>query len=348
MGDELGDRMLRFAATGASRAPLYSRLSRGIATEPEVLALLAEAPAATRVPVTLFAAIHDLLLADPSAELAAWYPNLTTEPRTDDPLPALVAFCAEHRGPLLERIRDRVPQTNEIGRSALLVIGLDRVCREVGPLAQLDVGASAGLNLLTDRYAYDYAGHRVGHGPILVPCGIRGERHPERLPAGLPMIAARLGLDARPVDLHDADQVRWLEACVWPDQPQRFDRLRTAIELARSADLEVIAGDAVADLVPAIGRLGPGHPVVTTSWVLNYLPTEGQAGFLHELDRLGRGRDLSWVSFESPSAAPALDWPPDLAGVDHSVLRLVRWRSGTRSDAVVATGNPHGHWFSWY
>lgn len=348
MSAELRELMLRFAGTGAARAPLYSRLSHGIAAEPAVLALLAEAPAASRIPVTLFAAIHDLLLADPAAELATWYPNLTPEPRTDDPLPALVAFCAEHRGPLLERVRDRVPQTNEIGRSALLVIGLDRVFREVGPLAHLDVGASAGLNLLTDRYAYDYAGYRLGRSAILVPCGIRGERHDERLPVEPPTIAARLGLDARPVDLHDPDQVRWLEACVWPDQRERFERLRTAIELARRADLEILTGDAVADLAPTVSRLRGGHPVVTTSWVLNYLSTDGQAAFLRELDRIGRDRDLSWVSLESPGAATALEWPADLAGVDVSVLRLVRWRSGVRSDAVLATANPHGHWLSWY
>ncbi|HOS94576.1 MAG TPA: DUF2332 family protein, partial [Armatimonadota bacterium] len=75
----------------------------------------------------------------PEQELAQWYPNLTATPRTDDPLPAALAFCAEHRGDLVELVRTRTPQTNEIGRCALLLVGLDRVATEVGALAQLDV-----------------------------------------------------------------------------------------------------------------------------------------------------------------------------------------------------------------
>ena len=89
---ELSLLMRGFEVVAGPRAPLYQRLAVGLADQGEVLALLAEAPLPNRMPVTLFAAVHDLLLADPSVPLAAYYPNLTREPRTDDPVPAFVSF----------------------------------------------------------------------------------------------------------------------------------------------------------------------------------------------------------------------------------------------------------------
>jgi hypothetical protein len=336
-----------FVHVTESRAPLYAHLAEGIATAEEVLAILAEAPANSRLPVTLFAAIHDLLLTDPREPLAAWYPNLSTEIPGTDPLPVLRELCQRRRSELIALVRARVPQTNEIGRSALLLIGLARVAQEVGPLAQLDVGASAGLNLITDRLSYDYGGHRLGAGSIELRCAVRGPAHRDRLPAAVPVISSRGGLDAAPVNAADADQVRWLEACVWPDQTDRFDRLRGALTEVVHAGITVRAGDAVTDLPAAVAALGPGHLVLTTSWVLNYLGEAGQRAFLAVADAIGASRDVSLVSFEAPNLTPGLGWPAEFANQDLSVLRVFRWRDGRRSDEIVAMGHPHGYWLSW-
>jgi len=343
----LSQLMLDFVGVTDSRAPLYARMARGLAEAPEVLEILAAAPPSKQLPVTLFAAIHDLVLAEVSEPLAAWYPNLTPTPRTDDPVPSMLEFCARRRAELVELVGTRTPQTNEIGRSALLLIGLSRVAEDVGPLAQLDIGASAGLNLLADRFSYDYAGHRLGTGAIKLTCGIRGKPRPGRLPVRMPQITSRVGLDANPVDVGDVEQVRWLEACVWPDQKDRFERLRLALSEASEANLDVIRGDAVDDLPQAIARLGPGHPVLTTSWVLNYLGEAGQRQFMQAADELGCSRDMSLVCYEAPNLTPGLDWPQDQAAEDLSVLRLFTWRDRRRSDAVLAKGHPHGYWLTW-
>ena len=225
-----------------------------------MLELLAEAPQPQRIPVTLFAAVHDLLLADPGQPLAEFYPNLTPTPRTDDPVPGFVAFCAAHRDEIVHLVRTRVPQTNEIGRSALLLVALAQLGDEVGPLAHVDVGASAGLNLLTEHYGYDYSGHRLGPDRLVLPCSVRGEATaPHRLPRTMPTFTAHVGLDANPVDLNDPEQVRWLEACVWPDQTDRFHRLQEAIAIARRVGVTVKAGDAVADL-PSTLATAPDRP----------------------------------------------------------------------------------------
>jgi hypothetical protein len=330
-----------------SRAPLYARLAAGLADAAEAVSLLAAAPQPARIPVTLFAAIHDLLLADPREPLAAWYPNLTDEPRRDDPVPAARELCRRRRDDLLALVTTRVPQTNELGRSAMLLLALAALGEEQGPLALLDAGASAGINLIPDRLRVDYDGHRVGAGPLALSCGVRGEASSARLPSSMPVVADRRGVDLRPVDLEDPEQVRWLEACVWPDQTDRFDRLRLAVDEVRRTGVVVQRGDVVADLPGALARLQSGHPVVTTSWVLNYLGEDGQRAFSAMIDHLGRARDLTLVNYEEPDLTPGLDWPAELAAESLSVLRVVRWRDGQRRVEHLAAGHPHGYWFSW-
>src|SRR5262245_12005660 len=188
-----------FALTTQSRAPLYSRMASGIAQDVQLAGLLLRSPAAQRQPVLLFACVHDLLLAGidgDGAELARYYPNLTADPDAGDPLPALRRFCAYHELALTDRLASRSTQTNEIGRCALLLPAFGLLAAEVGPLADLDVGASAGLNLLLDRYAYRYEpGGSIAPAsgaPIELECSARGD---VPVPKALPVIADRIGLD---------------------------------------------------------------------------------------------------------------------------------------------------------
>ncbi len=342
----IADGMRRFVGSTAGRAPLYARLAAGLAEQPAALAILARAPATHRAPVGLFAAVHDRLLAEPGEELAAWYPNLTDHPRTDDPVPAFVAFCRAHRDELVELVAGRVPQTNEIGRSALLLVGLADVASRSGPLAHLDVGASAGLNLLLEHYGYDYSGHRLGGDRLVLACEVGGG--PGNLPEAIPGFATHQGLDANPVDLTDPDQVRWLEACVWPDQTDRFERLRAAIEIGREQGVSVRRGDAVTDLADALDALGgQGHPVITTSWVLSYLSGRHRADFVAALSERGRRQDLSWVYLEAPAYAPGLPRPASAGDPELTALTVVEWRGGKQSVRQLATCHPHGYTLRW-
>lgn len=342
----VAESMRRFVQSTKGRAPLYARLAAGLAEQPAVLAILAAAPVTHRSAVGLFAAVHDRLLAEPEQELAAWYPNLAKDPRTDDPVPAFVAFCRAHHAELSALVAGRIPQTNEIGRSALLLVGLADVASRSGTLAHLDVGASAGLNLLIEHYGYDYSGHRLGGDRLVLECDVRGGRG--GLPDAIPGFITHQGLDAQPVDLTDPEQVRWLEACVWPDQTDRFERLRTAIEMGREQGVRVRRGDAVADLADALDALGrDGHPVVTTSWVLAYLSEEHRAAFVAALAERGQQRDLSWVYLEAPAYAAGLPRPSQAGDPELTVLTVVEWRGGERSVRQLATCHPHGYTLRW-
>lgn len=346
--DQLAARFRDFARTAAARAPLYGRLSEGIADSPDLVRLLHAAPEQQQLPVLLFAAVHHLVLAaDEGLTLRRWYPNLAPEPATGDPFPAFRSFCAERRDDLEQLVAARSTQTNEVGRCAQFLPALGLLADEVGPLAHVDVGTSAGLNLLLDRFQYRYSpGGLVGaDSSVVLECATRGN---PPLPAVLPTVTRSIGLDVAPIDVTDDDEVRWLEACVWPDQAERFDRLVAAIELARQRPPDVRRGDAVTALPAVVAEAAEhGHPVVTNSWVLNYLTGAQRTAYVGTLDNLGASRDLSWLIAESPAQTPELPVPTTSPAEDITVLSMVTWRSGRRTVRRLATTHPHGFWLHW-
>jgi len=342
-----------------ARAPLNAALARAVASDRSLAALLAHAPTEQQLPVLLFATIHHELLADRTHELAEWYPNLTDSPRSprDKALASvLTSFVDERRASILDTLATRQVQTNEVGRCALLVAGLGDVTAELSgrPLAHLDVGASAGLNLLLDRtkvrFEHDDGSAQVvsphrdaaGSGVLSLTAEVRGSLD---VPPTLPPIATRRGIDAQPIDLDDEPSRRWLEACVWPDQADRFSRLLQAVELARTDPIEVIAGDAVADLAHHVEDLAvAGVPLVTTTWVMNYLTEEQRRAFVAEVERLGRERDLIWVFAEGPSVTSGLPHPAGTTDEHRTAVTRVAWWGGHSTVDHVAISHPHGYW----
>lgn len=326
------------------RSPFNTRLLRAIADRPDLAGILQAAPAEQQLPVLLLAAVHSIVLAEPELPLADWYPTVRDEPRSDDPFPEFARLCREREDELRAIVATHSTQTNEVGRCALFVPALSAVAAETGPLALVDVGTSAGLNLRLDRYRYEYdTGVTVGApSTVVLPCGVRGD---VAIPTEVPAIAARTGIDRSPIDLADPEQVRWLMACVWPDQRDRFERLSAAIGIAIDHPAEVLTADAVDAIGPAIEHVGTeGHPTVLTSWVLNYLPEDRRAALLSELDRIGAEHDLSWVVLESPGMCRGIPFPPEVRGSFLTHLLLVRWRRGERSVIHLAECHPHGYW----
>jgi hypothetical protein len=346
--DELSERFREFSATSThSRAPLYSRIASAIADDHDMLRVLQAAPETQQLPVLLFASVHHLLLSGLGPRLASHYPNLSDSPVDDDPVGAFHDFVAAHTGELTTLVSTRHTQTNEVGRCAQFVPPMGMVAAEVGTLAHVDVGTSAGLNLLLPTFSYEFApGGRLGpESPVRVHCETRG---PVPVPAAMPHIARSIGLDLMPIDVRDDTEVRWLEACVWPDQADRFARLVAAIELARLAPPDVRKGDAVKDLAAVVREAAEhGHPVVTNSWVLNYLPHDTRLEYVAELERLGSEMDISWVIAEAPGQTVGLPVPTTEPPEEITVVTLVRWRGGLRTVQRLGTTHPHGYWLRW-
>ena len=343
---ELGKRFSDFAKSFEKGAPLYSQFAHRVAREPAVLDLMSVAPATQRIPVLLFASAHHLLLNQRDHQLARHYPNIAQGNAQGDATDLFVEFVLDRADAMKELLATRSTQTNEIGRCNWFLFPFAMLDAEVGALAQVDVGSSAGLNQLFPRLRFDLTpGGFIGESnDLTIACDITGA---PPVIQQIPQVVWSIGLDAKPIDVHDDNEVRWLEACVWPDQVERFHRLQRAIAMARQHNIVVERGDAVDDVAQAIERAAKhAHPVVTTSWVLNYLPPERRIAFVDELDRVGTERDLSWVIAESPYETPEL---PGHRGSDEliTVITLVRWRKGQRSVQRLATTHPHGQWIHW-
>lgn len=344
--NELVRRFEEFARAFEVGAPLYGGLAARVAREPRVLELMSVAPETQRIPVLLFAAAHHLLLAEADHPLADHYPNLARGVGDGDVGDHFVDFVLTRADPVRELLAARSTQTNEIGRCNWFLFPFAILSEEVGQLARVDIGSSAGLTLLSPRIGYEVRpGGIIGaESSLVIGCDVRGE---PPLPDRVPAVAWSIGIDASPIDVRDDDEVRWLEACVWPDQVERFERLRAAVSLARAHGVVVEKGDAVDSIEDAVIRAGShGHPVVTTSWVMNYLTPTRRTEFVGTLDRIGSISDLSWVIAESPKETPEL---PGHDGSDEliTVITLVTWRAGHRSVRRLATTHPHGNWVNW-
>ncbi len=249
---ELPEQFRAFAASvERDGATTYAAICRHVADDSELLALMGQASPDQRRPNLLLAAVHYLLLGGADHELARYYDSVALvagrpfAPPTADVGPVFSHFCLDHRAALLNLLATRRTQTNEVGRSAALLPALCAIAAQEPdgpPLALLDLGTSAGLNLHFDHFHYLYRQRSDGAiqeagdpaSGVTLECTVRGEladlpplHHP-------PALVTRAGLDASPIDPTTEDGARWLLACLWPDNLPRFTRMKAALHIARS------------------------------------------------------------------------------------------------------------------
>jgi hypothetical protein len=256
----LAQRFERFAQRECHVSPLYECLSRGIARDRELLSIAVHARAGQPVPNLFFAAVHYMLLKGIEHPLTAFYASLAhVIPQTDDPYSSFRAFCLEHAEEIQRLIAARLVQTNEVRRCGCLLPAFGLVAHRTAgqPLALVEIGASAGLNLLWDEYGYDYGEYgRYGvlSSAVQISCTVRGSERPP-LPVVLPPVAMRVGLDINPIDVRDPDAALWLRALVWPDEAGRSDLLQRAMHIAQHNPPTLIGGNALDLLATVMARI---------------------------------------------------------------------------------------------
>jgi hypothetical protein len=314
MTDPISRRFLRFADTEAKdHSPLYETLARHAASDPDLLTFLAELPAAKQQPNLLLAAVRFLC---------------GTQLTWND----FHAAFSRHRDSIRAEMLKRRTQTNEPARCAVLLPVLARL---PGKLALIEVGASAGLCLLPDRYGYVYAGHEpFGFEPTF-PC-LANAATP--VPTAPPKIAWRAGLDLNPLNVHDDDDMAWLETLVWPDQPQRLARLRAAIGIARTDPPRIVAGDLLTSLSTLIAEAPRDATlVVFHTAVLAYITDlDARAGFANRVCE----SNAVWISNEAPSVFPDIAAKLSAPGPKGAFLLSVDGEPAAWTD-------PHGAWIEW-
>lgn len=299
-------------------------------------------PGPSALALRMMGGVHALVLQGDAPRVAPYFPSVGgTADRGPDGAEAWRAV-AELLTNETGRIRDwllRPPQTNEVGRGAALMGGLRHVCDETAlPVRLVEVGTSAGLNLRADRFRIDGNGATHGDPASPVQLGAAWEGVPP--PDSTIEVVSRRGGDLMPIDPTSASGELVLTAYVWPDQVERFARLRGAIELARGLSADVRAE-------PAIATLG-ATTLVDGTWTVLW-----HSVFQQYLDRPHR------VELDAAIAALAADATPDRRFAhlsleperrapdrDHEFLvTLTTWPGGARR--ILGTAAPHGipaHW----
>lgn len=333
----------RFGAVEARGAsPAYEALALGVAEDAAVRALIAELPVHKQQPNLVFSA--SLHLGAPTDEYGRWRDWMLR--RWDRVRPVIM---------------ERSIQTNEAARCATLLPALAAID---GPVALLEVGASAGLCLYPDRYSYVYTGPSgadgsgpsagpsgaarpdpgtgpsgavrldpdAGPSPVVLECELRGAAAPQRLP----QVAWRAGIDRNPLDATDAETRAWLESLVWPGNEDRRERIARAAAIAAEEPPRLVAADlneglpVLAEAAPADARL-----VVFHSAVLVYLSEEDRARFRRTVE----GLDCTWVSNEGAAVFPDIAARlPEGADANGRFVLAVDGRP-------IALTSPHGRFY---
>lgn len=335
-------------SVGGGYSPLYSRIARVVADNDEVLALVQQGPPQSHMPNVLLAAVHYLVLGGLDHPLAPVYAGTSDA----DPGPLFIDVCLTHRDDILQLLATRHTNTNEVGRSAIVAVALQAVADRVGaPLAFVDVGCSAGANLLVDRYRIDYgAAGATGpaDAPVQIACAITGGRPP--IAPKVPEIVERVGIDVDPVDVTDADQLQWQLALVFPDTG-RLERTRRALAELQLTPPRIVKGDATNIVKDVLGAL-PAHvpAIVTTTWVAAYFLPDGRTAFREQLTAASHHRPVAWVSAEGAGVVDLfgeIHVPVDAQGTAGNVLGLAHFRAGELTTDVLGFVHPHGNWIDW-
>ena len=324
-------------------SPLYADLMARAAADVEaggpvfdVLAGHDGDPGEHAIALRLFGGLHRLALEGGAPDVAAHLPSTGGDADADAAWPAVLA-AVRGEAPRLRAGLTSPPQTNEVGRSAALLVGFHTVAAETArPLRLLEVGASAGLNLRWDRYRYDVGATSVGD-----------DRSPVRFPSSwfdgvwsLPRAVAvteRRGCDAAPIDPAREDDRLRLLSYVWPDQRARFERLAAALEVAARVPVVVDAADACDWLDSRLPESADGAAtVVFHSIFVQYLSVAARARLLAIVEEAGRraghGAPLAWLRMEP-------------GGERHAEVRLTMWPGGR--ERVLATAGFHGQPVRW-
>ena len=297
--ERTADWFRRFAHAEGAESPRYRDWALGIADDDELLALVEKLPLSKRQPVLVLTCAR-----------VAGVPLRPFENARGD-------FFA--LWPAIAKLaRTRSTQTNDPRRCTPLLVALDRIR---GPIALVEVGASAGLTLFPDRYSFIWnaRGRAVTSHPADGPSTVSlvadiagwGANPPRR-----PNIVHREGIDLTPIDVNKSADREWLEALVWPEQTERLDLVRAAAGIVAQDPPKLTTGDAVAEIRAAVARARKAAPtatiVVSSPAVLVYLDPAERQKFATYCARA----TVRWISLDGRRVIPRIGDAADEMGID--------------------------------
>jgi len=321
MTDALRERYERFARDEApGRSALYEDWAGGAASDPDVRRVLARIPETHRQPPLVFAVTR--MLGVPLTGYANWR-----------------RFVLDNADAVVEECAARSIQTNEPLRLAPLLPVLSEID---GPIALLELGASAGLCLYPDRYSYRYVDADGmlraaldpvdGPSPVALTSRVRGRMPDLRMPE----IVWRAGIDLAPLDARDRSDRAWLRTLVWPGETGREERITAALDVVAADPPLMVRGDAVLE-VAAVAASAPSDAtlVISTPGVLAHIPRVERQTLIERVGSL----PARWLTIDAPQLHDAWHPPVDADSWPGFVVAL--------DGDVRAAADPLGSWWEW-
>lgn len=327
--------------TPENASPLYAHLSRYVATDANILGLVLQADRSTQVSNLLFGAVHYLLLSGEDHPLRAFYASVTPYPDAPEHAhPVFRDFCLRHAHAIQQLVTTRRVQTNEVQRCTGLLPAISLVADRVAhmPLSLIEIGSSAGLHLLWDHYGYNY--ERIGHigdatSDVQLHCSLVGPHTPV-IAQQLPAILSRQGIDLHPINLADADAMRWIRALIWPEQTDRAALFARAVAVARRQPPHILAGNA-ADVIQQAVDVTPKESMLCIfhSYTLNQCSEAIRGQIEKSIEELADARDIFRIS---------LEW---YSGQTQPHLELYAYTAAERQHELLAYCESHGRSIEW-
>lgn len=299
MSDDISMKFKRFAVHECKgSSPLYEFLSIKIAEDNIILGLARKAREGQPVPNLFFGAVHYLLMKGYNHPLAGFYPSLTEKPLpAEEAYPVFVDFCRTYSDEIIELIKSKIVQTNEVRRCSYLYpifSIISHMTRE--PLALIEIGTSAGLQLFVDKYSYSYGTDKIfgNHdSEVQLKSEIRGDKS---ILNPMPHfdVATRIGVDLHINDVRNTEDYLWLKALIWPEHGERRELFEKAASyVSNQTTLSLIEGDGV-EMLRFLEAEIPEEQVICVfhTHVANQMPVETKEKLLEQIKEIGNRRAI--------------------------------------------------------
>lgn len=333
----IADRFRLFAnreCKGSSE--LYEVLSLKIADDGELLHIATHAMHGQPIPNLMLSAVHYLLLKGKKHKLMDYYGTVVDCPRApitvfDD----FKDFCMLHKEELVSILQSKRVQTNEVRRCSYLYPAFCYIYEKAKrPLALIEIGTSAGLQLFWDQFSYTYQSNEV-YGNEQAELNICSEIRGDRLPLLLknsPPVTVRIGVDLHVNDLNKQDDYLWIKSLIWPDHVERLALFEKAARCVKRYAYTLIEGDGVEMLTELVSQI-PRDSVVCIfhTHVANQIPKENKITLEDCIRNIGKNRAVFHLYNNMWDANLHLDY----------------YINGEEYLETIAETDGHGRWFKW-
>lgn len=294
----------------AKDSKIYNYLSSKISTDRDILEIVSQANFSQPVPNLFYASINFLLIKDSGTLLRSYYPSFGGERPVDDNFfIEFKKYAIKNKNIIIDLCNSRLVQTNEVRRSTLFAKGFSIACSslKINDVGLIDLGCSGGLNLLFDKYHNKYSdGTSLGdtNSKLTLNCEITN--NDESLDF-LPNVHKRIGFDLNPLNLINEDDENWAFSLIWPDQLQRIENFKNAVDLRKDNEIELFKGSTFSDIESSLVNLLSNDvtPCFMHSFTFNQLSKDERLVFTNGLKKVSKkGRvlefSIEWLSTETP------------------------------------------------